>query len=119
MGYGRLTGYEVKGQIVELSFEEARARIETLTPRIVNVFCGSGAGRAGSKAIEGEKAVPVDIRTQRKEDGLWIHTGEVSVRVSDGFYVDFYDKEGAEVCADYRGQQIGRASCRERVLRLV
>ena len=105
MGYGRLTGYEVKGQIVELSFEEAQARIEALTPRIVNVFCGSGAGRAGSKAIEGEKAVPVDIRTQRKEDGLWIHTGEVSVRVGDGFYVDFYDKEGAEVCADYRGQR--------------
>ena len=48
MGYGRLTGYEVKGQIVELSFEEAQARIEALTPRIVNVFCGSGAGRAGS-----------------------------------------------------------------------
>lgn len=65
MGYGRLTGYEVKGQIVELSFEEAQARIEALTPRIVNVFCGSGAGRAGSKAIEGEKAVPVELDSRR------------------------------------------------------
>ncbi len=105
MEYGKLTGYERKGQVIELRFEGASARIEVLTPRIVNVFSGSGGGRACSKAIEGEKGMPTDIRTEEKPDGLWICTGVVCARVSDGFYVDFFDKDGAEVCMDFRGKR--------------
>ena len=103
MRLGNLIKYEVKNQIIALEFEGGEAQVEVLTPAIINVYQGKAEERVPSKAIEGAKAVLADIRTEQKEDGLWIHTEEVSVRVSDGFYVDFFDKNGAEVCGDYRG----------------
>lgn len=103
--FGQLTGYEVDGQTITLDFEGQRAEIRVLTPCIVNVFCSMDHVRRRSKAIEGDKTVPTPVQVGRGEDGLWIHTGEISVRVSDGFYVDFYDRDGTEVCVDYRGER--------------
>lgn len=103
--FGQLTGYEVDGQAVTLNYEGQRAEIRVLTPCIVNVFCSMDHVRRRSKAIEGDKTVPTPVQVGRGEDGLWIHTGEISVRVSDGFYVDFYDRDGTEVCVDYRGER--------------
>ena len=105
MKFGKLTGYQMDGQTVMLDFEGRKARIRALTPTIINVFYGEDGTRAGSKAIEGDKTVPSSVKAVQKTDGLWIHTGEVSVKVDDGFYVDFYDRDGREVCADYRGKR--------------
>lgn len=105
MRLGKLIQYEIKNQTAVLEFENGEARIEVLTPAIINVYQGKAEERVPSKAIEGVKSVPTEIHAERREDGLWIHTGEVSVRVSDGFYVDFYDKNGAETCVDYRGER--------------
>ncbi len=120
--FGSLTGYELKNQTVELDFDGVKAEIKVLTPQIINVFCnmaesdgtaaesgGQGKVRGGeripSKAIEGDKTVAVSVSVEKKTDGLWISTGEASVRVSDGFFVDFFDKDGKEVCTDYRGER--------------
>lgn len=105
MQFGNLTKYEISGQTVILDFEGGQAEVSALTPRIINVFQGREGERIPSKAIEGDKSVPVSLHVEEREDGLWIHTGEVSVRVSAGFYVDFFDSEGEEVCADYRGER--------------
>lgn len=104
MNLGNLTKYKAKGQTVDLDFSGQKARIKILTPSIINIACVSGE-RVHSKAIEGEKAVPVSVQVEEKDDGVWIHTQEASVRVSDGFYVDFFDRSGAEVCSDYRGKR--------------
>lgn len=117
--FGQLTGYEVDGQAVTLNFEGQRAEIRVLTSCIINVFCSMDHVRRGSKAIEGDKTVPTPVQAGRGEDGLWIHTGEVSVRVSDGFYVDFYDRDGAEVCVDYRGGRKPLQRVSQEVLKLL
>ena len=101
--FGSLTGYELKNQTVELDFEGIKAEVKVLTPQIINVFCGGE--RIPSKAIEGDKTVAVSVSVEKKTDGLWISTGEASVRVSDGFFVDFFDRDGKEVCTDYRGER--------------
>ena len=119
MRLGNLIKYEVKGQTIALEFEGGEAQIEVLTPAIINVYQGKPEERIPSKAIEGSKAVPAEIRTEQKEDGLWIHTEEVSVRVSDGFYVDFFDKNGAEVCVDYRGERKQLQRVSDEFLRLL
>lgn len=123
--YGGLTGYELKKQTIELEFEGIKAEVKVLTPQIIQVFCstaelcsaegGAKEGQGGekscdkeripSKAIEGDKTVATPVRVEKKADGLWISTGEVFVRVSDGFFVDFFDKDGKEVCGDYRGER--------------
>ncbi|MCD8067968.1 MAG: DUF4968 domain-containing protein [Lachnospiraceae bacterium] len=105
MNCGRLLHYEVKGQIIYLNFEHQKARIEVITPQIVNVFAGLMSEDHRSKAIEGDKAVPCGIRVEQREDGLWIFTPELGVRVCDDFLVDFFDKNSELVCADYRGSR--------------
>lgn len=86
---GKLNKYGQEGQKIILEFEQGRAQIEVLTPYIVNVFYDPEKERVPSKAIEGSKSVSVNLALEEKKDGLWIHTGQVSVRVCDDFYVDF------------------------------
>lgn len=105
MNLGKLKSYKAKGQKIILSFERKEAVIEVITPQIINVFCGFECGSHNSKAIEGDKSVSTEMTVEEKADGLWIRTKAVSVRVSDGFYVDFFDKQGNEVCTDYRGER--------------
>lgn len=104
-GFGKLTGYAVEGQEVALDFEGKNARIRVLTPRIINVFYSADNAETVSKAIEGDKKIAASVQADREDDSLWIHTEEVSVRVSDGFFVDFYDRDGEAVCTDYRGER--------------
>ena len=103
--FGRLTDYKVSGQKVLLNFEGQQASVTALTPKIINVFCGLECPDHRSQAIEGEKELPVDLKVERRENGLWISTDKVSVRVDDGFYVNFYDEKGNPVCEDYRGER--------------
>ena len=119
MQLGKLTGYELKGQKVVLDFEGSETVLEVLTPAIVNVFYSQNGERVPSKAIEGKKAVEVFLRLEKKEDGLWISTDALSVRVSDGFYVDFFDKDGEAVCLDYRGKRQPLMRVSDEFLRLL
>ena len=119
MKFGALSQYHKEDQRVILDFEGTEAVVTAVTPKIINVYCGLGTKKIGSKAIEGDKRLPVELRTEEKTDGLWIHTGEVSVRVSSGFYVDFYDKEGREVCGDYRGKRKPLQRVSEEYLKLL
>lgn len=119
MKLGKLTGYVVDGQKVTLDFEGQKAQIKVLTPYIINVFYSMDGTRPESKAIEGEKTVPVAVKVHRGADGLWIDTGEISARVGDGFYVDFYDRNGKEVCGDYRGERRILQRVSPEVLRLL
>ena len=103
MSYGVLKEYALSGQTVRLQFEGGEARLELTAPGIVNVFAPLASQDHRSKAIEGDKTRPVPFTAERREDGLWVEAGEVKVRVSDGFCVDFFDAGGNEVCMDYRG----------------
>ncbi len=117
MNFGKIKHYTIEGQKVYLEFEPEGNRgfggafglpkvcVSAVTSKIIHVFCGLETENQDSKAIEGNKEMAVEIRTEEKEDGLWIDTGDVSVRVSDGFFVDFFDQNGSEVCMDYRGKR--------------
>ena len=103
--FGKLTGYKQNGQDILLDFEGKNARVSVITSKIINVFYGLESETYHSKAIEGDKKQDVAIAVEEKEDGLWICTDDVKVRVTDGFYVDFFDKDGKEVCMDYRSER--------------
>lgn len=105
MNLGKRKSYEVSGQEVTLTFERGEAKVRAITPWIVNVFYGLESREQDSKAIEGDKRQPVELTVEEREDGLWIGTGKIFVRVSDDFYVDFYDEAGHAVCEDYRGER--------------
>ena len=105
MNFGPLKRYTISGQTAELQFENGEARVELVAPGIVNVFVPLASPDHRSKAIEGDKSQPVPFTASQREDGLWLETEEVRVRVGCGFTVDFFDREGREVCMDYRGER--------------
>ncbi len=105
MKFGKLTGYQLSGQKLLLDFEGQAASVEAVAPGIINVFCGLETSDHRSKAIEGDKRLPVSLEVSKEGDCLWLRTEEVLVRIGHGFYVDFYDKEGNQVCSDYRGER--------------
>ncbi len=82
-----------------------KAGIEIVTSKIIRVFCELETENYYSKALEGDKTVKTDFSVEEKEDGIWISTEDVKVRVSTEFYVDIFDKDGREVCMDYRGER--------------
>lgn len=105
MGFGKLKGYQINGQQVLLRFEGSSAQVTAVTPKIMNVFCGLECPEHRSRAIEGEKEQPVALAVEERADGLWISTGQIQARVSDGFHIDFFDKAGAPVCEEYRDER--------------
>lgn len=105
VNFGKLLSYRQDGQIIYLNYAEYEARIEVITSKIINVFCGFETDTHDSKAIEGDKRVETEVLLREKGDGLWISTKDVKVRVSGEFYVDFFDAQGREVCMDYRGER--------------
>lgn len=105
MKCGKLKEYQIMGQQVLLEFEDVSASVMAVTPKIINVFCGLESPEHRSRAIEGEKEQPVVLSVEERTDGLWISTGQVRTRVSDGFRVDFFDEAGEPVCEEYRGER--------------
>lgn len=102
---GRRKGYEIREGIVYLTFEGGQGQIEVLTEDIVNVFVPHESTEHHSKAIAGEKNKHVWFEVKEGLDYLEIITERLLVRVYDRFMVDFYDREGHLLCADYRGSR--------------
>lgn len=105
MKAGKIQSWRTEGQTVRISFGEAEAQIRILTPEIIRVFRKLDDARRQSKAVEEDKTAETPFTVETLEDGLWIRTAAVQVRVSDGFYVDFFDPAGTPVCEDYRGER--------------
>lgn len=105
MKLGKLENYAIDGQKIKFTFAAGEADISVITSKIIKVFCRLEDNVRKSKAMEGDKSVSTDFTVKMVQDGLWIETTDVSVRVSDEFYVDFYDKSGNIVCEDYRGKR--------------
>lgn len=101
----KLAGYQAKGRKAELDFNGQKMSLEAVTPYIIRVFQDRTGVNPRSKAIEGDKAVPVTVRVEEKEDGLWLDTTELFVRVDGEGYIDFFDREKNIVCEDYRGER--------------
>ncbi len=102
MEFGALTGYARHGQTVRLEFANGRVEITAVTDGILRVTACGEAQPPHSFAIEGDKTLPAALTVWQAADGLYLETGRVRARVSDGFYVDFFDAAGTLVCADCR-----------------
>ncbi|MDO3408602.1 glycoside hydrolase family 31 protein [Saccharibacillus sp. CPCC 101409] len=105
--FGQRTGYEKESQRVHIGFESGKATIEVIGPQIVNVFAPLHTEGHESRAVEQPNAAfeVCDVQVEERADHLEISTSELTVKVYDHFYVDFYDKAGAPLCLDYRGSR--------------
>ena len=101
--FGRRKSYSISEGIISFVFEGGEGSIEVLTEEIINVFAAFETKEHRSKAIEGDKSKHVVFEVKEGINYLEIYTAKLIVRVYDNFIVDFYNRQGHLLCADYRG----------------
>lgn len=117
--FGHLLHYEQKDQTVILEYEKQTVQIHVLTDKVINVFVPFASPEHHSKAIEGDKQLPTAFTLQKKADSLILSTDALICKIYDDFKIDFHDKEGVLLCADYRGQRIPRFQLDESAIELI
>ena len=111
--FGKLLNHTTDGQTVTLHYEKQTAYLHVLTDTIINVFVPFHTKEHLSKAIEGGKEQPVSFTLQQDQESLVLSTPALSCRIHDDFKLDFHDKDGNLLCADYRGRRIPRFTLQE------
>ena len=137
--FGKLLDYSQNGQIVTLCYEKANAYLHVLTDTVINVFVPFDTKEHLSKAIEGNKEDKVSFVIEKTEgyhekdyvshkDGyedersvcrVMLTTPSLVCCIYDDFLLDFYDKNGNLLCADYRGDRIPRFSLPESFIEFI
>lgn len=103
--YGKLLSFVQEGQGIRLEYENGTGLVSAVTESIIRVQDVTDGEGPRSKAIEGDKTLSTEIKVEKTEDGVCLSTGKVSVRVSDEFMTDIFDREGQLICRDYRGER--------------
>ncbi len=133
--FGKLLDYSRQGQTVTLHYEKQTAYLHVLTDKIINVFVPYDSEEHRSKAIEGDKELEVSFTLEAVPDKtakessdvdsasgkaiVMLTTPFLSCRIHDDFKLDFYDKNGALLCADYRQNRVPRFTMQESMLELM
>ncbi len=117
--FGKLLDYSPEGQLITLRYEKQTAYLHVLTDKIINVFVPYASKEHRSKAIEGDKEQSVSFTLEKIVGGVMLTTSFLSCRISDDFKLDFYDKNGVLLCADYRGSRVPRFTIPESLIELM
>ena len=137
--FGKLLDYSQDGQIITLHYEKADAYLHVLTDMVINIFVPFETEEHRSKAIEGNKEEKVSFVIEKPEGGsekdsvshkggredvngvcrVMLTTPSLICRIYDDFLLDFYDKNGNLLCADYRGDRVPRFTLQESFIEFI
>ncbi|MDE6387767.1 MAG: glycoside hydrolase family 31 protein [Lachnospiraceae bacterium] len=123
--FGKLLDYSRQGQTITLHYEKETAYLHVLTDQIINVFVPYATKDHRSKAIEGDKEQNTAFTLEETSVGLssekciMLTTSFLSCHIYDDFKLDFYDKNGTLLCADYRGSRVPRFTIQESLIELI
>ena len=102
---GKKLSYQTNGSTVEFEFEHGTAYVTAVTDTIMNIFVPYQSKDHRSKAIEGDKRLPVTVDVSEEGGAVQIKTDKLTAKVYDDFLIDFYKKDGTLLCADFRGER--------------
>ena len=102
--FGKITGFDVKDNVVNISFENGKGRLEIITDKIINVFSPFVSEDHRSKAIEGNKVKKTAFTAEKDGTAIVVKTDYLTAKVYTDFKVDFYRYDGKTLCRDYRGK---------------
>ncbi|MCM1087020.1 MAG: glycoside hydrolase family 31 protein [Muribaculaceae bacterium] len=117
--FGRLQSYEQKEQTILLHYETQTVWLQIVTDDIINVFIPRSTPGHRSKAVEGDKQLPASCHVEKAEECLILTTASLTCKIYDDFMLDFYDRDGNLLCADYRGKRILRFELSEDIIELL
>ncbi|EKQ51337.1 MULTISPECIES: glycoside hydrolase family 31 protein [unclassified Clostridium] len=102
--FGKLLNYEVEDNEINIRFQEKNVFVKVVNSYIINFFVPLFRGERNSKAVENIIDSHCDFEVEKIIDGIQISTENLLVKIFDDFKVDIYDKNGALLCEDYRGE---------------
>ena len=105
VSYGKIVKARQEGTSVFITFENGELEVTAYTDLIIRVFSDLSGVRPESHAVEGDKRTDISVRMEEAEDCVKISTEKLTVRVGDEATCDFYDRDGKELCMDYRGER--------------
>ena len=136
--FGKLSDYSQDGQIVTLRYEKQIVYLHVLTDEIINVFIPCVTKEHRSKAIEGDKEQKVSYTVGKADESsadngrlttdgclptsgcrVMLTTPALMCCIFDDFKLDFYDRDGNLLCADYRGKRIPRFTLQESFIEFI
>lgn len=103
--FGKIISHALDANTLNLHFENGEGCVQVITGQIVRIFSQLEPQPTFSKAIEGDHSQPAAVTVTEEDGCLVLATESLTVRVFDGFYVDFYDAEGKLLCADSREER--------------
>lgn len=110
---GKMSNYKVENQKVILAFDNAKGFIEVVRDDIIRVYQDIDGIERTTDAISEDVKASGSFETEKTTECLVITTGKLVVKVYDDFKVDFLDKSGNVLCADYRGSRVHMARISE------
>lgn len=119
MNFGKKQSYEQQGNQVTLHYENQDVILTILKDDIIRVLVPCWMKDYKSKAIEGDKAVPVDFTVEDAGDATVIKTKSLTLYIHDGFYMEAYDANGHLLMEDYRGQRVKKAALDQKAANLL
>ncbi|WP_297421958.1 glycoside hydrolase family 31 protein [Clostridium sp.] len=102
--FGKLLNYEVEDNEINIRFQEKNVFVKVVNSYIINFFVPLFRKERNSKAVENIIDSHCDFEAEKIIDGMQITTEKLLVKIYDDFKVDIYDKNGALLCEDYRGE---------------
>lgn len=103
--WGKIKDCKVGDNIIEVEFEKIVAKINVISPSIINFFVPTFRNEQKSKAIENLQIKKCKYDLIKETNHIKILTEELVVKIYDDFKVDIYNKKGKLLCEDYRGDR--------------
>lgn len=104
--FGKLLDCSADGNKLTLTFDTKVATVEVITDRIINIFVPFATKEHFSKAIEGKKAKKTPFTWSFENGKVTVETAHLKAVIEDDMMTDFFDKSGALLCKDYRGEMV-------------
>ena len=101
--FGMIKDFKVNDNIIKVRFENIEAKINIISPNIINFFVPNFRDEQTSVAIENLKIQHCTYEIDRYIDNITIKTDELIIKIYDEFKVDIYNKYEKLICEDYRG----------------
>mgnify|MGYP000500220659 FL=1 len=105
---GKKLSYQTNGSTVEFEFEHGTAYVTAVTDTIMNVFVPYQSKDHRSKAIEGDKRLPVTVDVSEEGGAVQIKTDKLTAKVYDDFLIDFYKKRRYTFMCRFQGRAKGK-----------
>lgn len=116
--YGKIKDYKIDGIRVNIEFEKGTGFIEIIKSDIIRIFSNTDCVKRGSKAVCINKPDSIKFNVSKDENSIRIATESLTIVVCEDFKTDIYDKDGHNICSDFRGErkQVQRVSDSDRKL---